>query len=61
MTLDPNSKEGQEHIRKIRKKLKAEGKEARRRAAENPDDEPYGKLTVPSELDLMRDRKDKDD
>lgn len=34
-----------------------DAKEARRRAMQNVDDEPCGKLTNPSEIDLHRDRK----
>lgn len=43
---------------KARREKDAE--EARRRANQNVDDEPCGKLTNPSEIDLHRDRKNED-
>jgi hypothetical protein len=37
-----------------------DAEDARRRAMQNVDDEPCGKLTNPSEIDLHRDRKNED-
>ena len=61
MKHDPTTEEGREQLRKILERRKAKDSELIRRAKENPDDEPAGKLTSPNELDLRRDRKNNDD
>ena len=61
MKPDPNTEEGRAEIRRILERRKQLDSDARRRSEESPDEEPFGKLTAPSELDLRRDRKNKDD
>ena len=48
-----------EEVARLRAKFRREkdAEEARRRAMQNVDDEPCGKLTNPSEIDLVRGRK----
>jgi hypothetical protein len=58
---DPTTEEGMAEAIRRAKKRKAEAESARNRAKENPDEEPSGKLTVPSEIDLHRDRKNNDE
>jgi hypothetical protein len=60
MIPDPNTKEGREEIERRAKKRKKEAAEARMRAKDNPDSEPSGKLTHPSDLDRVRDRRSDD-
>jgi hypothetical protein len=57
MIPDPNTPEGMEEIKKRILKRKAEAESVRQRALLNPDEEPSGKLTNPSEMDRHRDRK----
>lgn len=59
MIPDPNTPEGRLEIERRVKQLKSEGKAARSRAENNPNEE-VGALTQPNELDLHRDRKDCD-
>ncbi len=40
--------------------LQSELEDVKKRAQNTPDDEPSGKLTSPSEIDRMRDRKNED-
>jgi len=42
---------------RAKSRRKNDAEEARRRAMQNVDEEPCGKLTNPSEIDLHRDRK----
>ncbi|MBB3063284.1 hypothetical protein [Microbulbifer rhizosphaerae] len=60
MIPDPNTKEGREEIARRAKKRKEEASEAKRRAKDNPDAEPSGKLTNPNHTDRVRDRKSDD-
>lgn len=60
MNPDPTTKEGREEIERRIKKRRSEARLARERALINPDDEPSGKLTSPSETDLHRDRKNEE-
>ncbi|MCE2027309.1 hypothetical protein [Sessilibacter corallicola] len=60
MIPDPNSKEGKEEIARRVQKRKSELEDVKKRAQNTPDDEPSGKLTSPSEIDRMRDRKNED-
>lgn len=57
MTIDPTTLEGLAEIKKRAKKTKEFSKNMRRIAEKNPEDEPTGKITRPSEMDLYRDRK----
>lgn len=57
MIPDPNTPEGQEEIQKRIAKRKKEAESVRRRAMLDPDDEPSGKLTNPSDMDRHKDRK----
>lgn len=61
MIPDPTTEEGMAEALRRAKKRKAEAEAARNRAKENPDEEPSGKLTVPSQIDLHRDRKNNDE
>ncbi|WP_156804576.1 hypothetical protein [Gallaecimonas xiamenensis] len=61
MIPDPNTKEGMDEIQRRIKRRREETTEARKRAEDEPDDEVSGKLTNPSELDLVRDRKKNDE
>ncbi|HED16756.1 MAG TPA: hypothetical protein ENI64_08105 [Gammaproteobacteria bacterium] len=58
---DPTTEEGRAEIAAILERLKPEAEEARRRSLIDVDDEPVGKLTIPNEIDLHRDRKENDD
>ena len=58
MTLDPTTPEGIAEAIKRAKKTKKFAKEMRELAETNPDDEPTGKMTRPTELDRHRDRKE---
>lgn len=58
MNPDPSTPEGLEEIKRRIEKRKSEGKSARERASKDPDSEPSGKLTSPSDLNRHRDRKD---
>ena len=60
MIPDPSTEDGMAEIQRRIKKRLEEAKEVRKRAEDDPDDEVSGKLTQPSEIDLVRDRK-KDD
>jgi len=60
MIPDPNTEDGMAEIQRRIKKRLEEAAEVRKRAEDDPDDEVSGKLTQPSEIDLVRDRK-KDD
>ncbi|UTA47461.1 hypothetical protein L1F30_15030 [Simiduia sp. 21SJ11W-1] len=60
MIPDPTTKEGMEEIQRRIKKRRQEAAEARKRATENPDDEPSGKHTIPSDIDRHKDRKNDD-
>ena len=58
--MSPNTKSPlTEEEARLRAKSRREkdAEEARRRAMQNINDEPCGKLTNPSEIDLVRDRK----
>lgn len=61
MKPDPNTKEGREQIRKILQRRQARDRDASERAKDAPEEEPVGKFTTPSEMDLRRDRKSDDD
>lgn len=61
MIPDPNTKEGREEIKRRAQKRKKEAADARKRAKENPDDEPSGKMNKPNDLDRARDRKTDND
>lgn len=57
MIPDPSTKEGMEEILRRAKKSKEFTKEMRKLAEQNTEEEPSGKHTQPSEIDLHRDRK----
>ncbi|MBB3059722.1 hypothetical protein [Microbulbifer rhizosphaerae] len=61
MIPDPNTKEGREEIARRLKKVKKEGAKSRKRALKDIDSEPSGKLTNPSDIDRVRDRRDEDE
>lgn len=54
MKHDPTTKEGREAIKKSLDKMKPEIEKMKELAKENPDDEPKGKLTNPSEIQVKR-------
>ncbi|HTF96677.1 MAG TPA: hypothetical protein VL995_11135 [Cellvibrio sp.] len=61
--MSPNTKLPlTEEEARLRAKSRSEkdAEEARRRAMQNIDDEPFGKLTNPSDTDRHRDRKNED-
>lgn len=60
MIPDPTTKEGMEEIQRRIKKRQQEADAARKRAQENPDDEPSGKHTNPTDLDRHKDRQSDD-
>ncbi len=55
MIPDPNTLDGMKEIERRVKKRRKEAIDIRKRAKENTDEEPSGKLTAPSEFDLFRD------
>ena len=55
MKPDPTTKEGRAEIDAILKRRKPEAEEARKIAETDVDDEPTGKLTSTSVIDLLRD------
>ena len=57
MIPDPTTKEGLEEAHRRANKTKEYAKDMHDLARENPDEEPSGKVTQPSEIDLHRDRK----
>lgn len=59
--LDPTTEEGMAEAIRRAKKRKSEAESVRKKAKENPDEEPCDKLTLPSEIDLRRDRKNNDE
>lgn len=61
MKPDPTTEEGKEEIRKIFEKRTLEAEEARKRSEQDLEDEPSGKFTNPSEIDIHRDRKSDDE
>ncbi len=61
MIPDPTTEEGMAEAIRRAKKRKSEAEAARKRAKENPNEEPSGKLTIPNEIDLHRDRKKNDE
>jgi len=61
MKPDPTTKEGRAKIDAILKSMSSEAEAARKRSETDVDDEPTGKLTIPNEIDMRRDRKNDDD
>ncbi len=61
MRPDPTTEEGKEEIRRVFDKRKFEAEDARNRSEHGTDDEPSGKLTNPSEIDIHRDRRNSDE
>jgi hypothetical protein len=57
MIFDPTTPEGRKEAVRRARKSKKFAKEMKKLAEEDPDDEPTGKVTRPSEMDLHRDRK----
>lgn len=49
----------EEALRRAKLRSEKDAEETRRRAMQNVDDEPCGKFTNPSEIDLHRDRKNR--
>jgi len=58
---DPANEEGRAEIYTILKRRKSEAEEFRKITLTDVDEEPTGKLTIPNEIDLLRDRKENDD
>lgn len=58
MNPDPSTPEGLEEIKRRIEKRKSEAQSVRERASKDPDSEPSGKLTNPSDLDKHSDRRD---
>ena len=54
---DPDTQEGMDEINKRLEKRRNEGKKVREQAEDTSTEEPSGKMTEPSELDIKRERK----
>lgn len=61
MIPDPNTKEGREEIARRVSKRKKELEVIKKRALEEVDDEPNGKMTFPNDLDRTKDRNQEDE
>lgn len=57
MIPDPDTEEGKKEIARRIKKIKEEAEKFRELAKNCDEDEPTGKLTNPSDIDRVRDRK----
>lgn len=57
MIPDPDTEEGKKEIARRIKKIKKEAEKFRELAKNYDEDEPTGKLTNPSDIDRVRDRK----
>ena len=57
MMPDPDTPEGMDEINKRLEKRRNEAKKVREQAEDTSTEEPTGKMTEPSELDIKRERK----
>ncbi|WP_161787380.1 hypothetical protein [Endozoicomonas numazuensis] len=55
-----SDEEYEKRLQEVRKRMKKEGEEVKQRSRECPVEEPTGKMTNPSDLDRIRDRKHDD-
>ena len=58
--IDPTTQEGRDEAKRRAQKTKEYAKKMRELAQQCVDEEPSGKMTQPSEIDLRRDRKGDD-
>ncbi|MCF6323731.1 MAG: hypothetical protein L3J89_05320 [Gammaproteobacteria bacterium] len=56
MKPDPTTEEGKEEVKRIFEKRKLEAEDVRKRSEQGIEEEPSGKLTNSSEIDIHRDR-----